>query len=587
MTFEIGLVLFLLVAAIVLFATEVLSVDIITLILLIILIVSGVLSPDQAFAGFGSDFIIITASMFVISGAMRDSGVLELIGDNFVVVAGKKNYLLLLLVLLIPGTVSAFMSNTTVTALFIPPILAVARRLNTSPSKLLMPLAYASILGGTCTLIGTSTNVVVSGYVKKMNMEPLGLFEITPVGIILFAVGITYMMTIGRKLVPARKEGEIKNINLREYLTEVVVMPGSSLIGQRPSESLLSQADFDVVKVVRNNYDLWPEQAGQLQENDTLLVEGNIADMIAIRETSGIEIKADVIQEEMLQTRKVKLAEVLITPESELLEAPIRRLNLKSKYGMVVMAVHRMNQPLHKKIGHIELEIGDVILVQGPEESISNLHTFGIGTVLEEHKPVLHQRKRGIITILFFLIALVLGAVDALPLSVCFMGAALMSVLLKSISAEKAYESIDWRILILMGGMTAFGLAMENTGASSYVSQLIVDNLRDYGTTAILAGFLVITIIFTQPMSNAAAALVVLPVAIQTAMQLGLNPRTVAVMIMLSASISIITPFEPSCILVYGPGRYKFIDFIKVGLPLTIILVAIILFVTPYFFNLY
>lgn len=587
MTFEIGLVLFLLITAIVLFATEALSVDIITMLLLIILIVSGVLSPDEAFSGFGSDFIIITASMFVLSGAMKESGVLELIGDRFVRMAGHKNHLLLWLVLLIPGTVSAFMSNTTVTALFIPPILAVARKLNTSPSKLLMPLAYASILGGTCTLIGTSTNVVVSGYVKKMNMEPLGLFEITPIGIILFAVGIAYMITIGRKLVPARKEEEVKRLNLREYITEVVVMPGSSLIGQSPSQSLLSEADFDVVKVVRNRQDMWPWEAGLLQENDTLLVEGNIGDMIALKETSGIEMKADVIQEDMLHTRKIKLAEVLITPDSELLEAPIKRLNLKHRYGVVVMAVHRMNEPLHKRIGHIKLEVGDMIVVQGPEESINKLHTMGIGTVLEEYRPVLHHRKRGLITILFFLIALTLGAVNALPLTVCFMGAALMSVLLKSISPEKAYESIDWRILILMGGMTAFGLAMESTGASSYVSHLIVDNLRDYGATAILAGFLVITIVFTQPMSNAAAALVVLPVALQTAIQLGLNPRTVAIMIMLSASISIITPFEPSCVLVYGPGRYKFIDFIKVGLPLTIVLVTIILILTPYFFSLY
>lgn len=587
MTLEIGIVLLLLVAAIALFAAEVLSVDIVTIILLIILISTGILTPGDAFSGFGSDFIIITASMFVISGAMKESGVLELIGDKFVNVAGKKNYLLLLLVLLIPGIVSAFMSNTTVTALFIPPIIAVAKKLNTSPSRLLMPLAYASILGGTCTLIGTSTNIVVSGYIHKMHMEPLGLFDITPIGAIIFAVGIIYMMTIGRKLMPLRKEADTRGFNIREYLTEVIVMPGSSLIGQRSSESLLEQADIDVVKVVRGNNDLWPSEAGRIQEYDTLLIEGKISDMITVKETNGLEIKADVIQEDVLQTRKVKLAEVLITPDSPLLEGPVKRMKPKRNYGVVVMAVHRLNEQLDQKIGHIHLQVGDVIVVQGPEEHIDKLHESDIGVVLEEHHPVLHHRTRGLVTILFFLIAIVLGALEVVPLSVCFMGAALMSVLVKSITPEKAYESIDWRLLILMGGMTAFGIAMENTGASSYVSHLIVDNLRSFGDIAIVAGFLAVTVIFTQPMSNAAAALVVLPVAIQTSVQLGLNPRTVAIMVMLSASISIITPFEPSCILVYGPGRYRFMDFIKVGFPLTILLVAIILIITPYFFSLY
>jgi di/tricarboxylate transporter len=587
MTVEIGIVLFLLFAAIVLFATEFISVDIITAILLIILIVSHIITPEEAFSGFGSDFIIITASVFVISGAMRESGVLETIGDNLTRIAGKKSYLPLLTVLLVPGIVSAFMSNTTVTALFIPPILAVSRKMNMSPSKLLMPLAYTSILGGTCTLIGTSTNIVVSGYMQKAHMQPLGLFEITPIGLMLFGVGFLYMMTIGKKLVPSRKEAITRDVNLRDYLSEVVVLPGSSLIGQNPHDSLLSQADFDVIKIVRDKRDLWPWEAGYIQENDTLLIEGNISHMITVKETSGIAIKGDVILEDQLTTRHVKLAELLVTPGSPLLEEPIRRLNIRQKYGVVIMAVHRMNEPLQDKIGKIKLEVGDVVLVQGPEEQVTRLSGSGLGTVLDEISPVLHHRKRGMLTVSFFLFAIIAGATGAVPLSVCFMGAALMSVLLKSISPEKAYESIDWRLLVLMGGMTAFGTAMEKTGASSYVANLIVEHLQGLGVMAIVAGFLAVTILFTQPMSNAAAALVVLPVAFQTADQLGLNPRTLGIMIMLAASISIITPFEPSCILVYGPGRYRFMDFIKVGLPLTIILAAIILVVTPYFFNLY
>lgn len=588
MTIEIGIVLFLLVAAIVLFAIEVFSVDIITIFILIILVVSGILNTGEAFAGFGSDFIIITASMFVISGAMKESGMLEMIGDRFVHFAKKKAYLLLLLVLIVPGLISGFMSNTTVTALFIAPVIAVARKMNMSPSKLLMPLAYASILGGTCTLIGTSTNVVVNGYIERMGMVPLGLFDITPIGLILFTVGCVYIMTIGRKLVPARVDAaEDAGFNVREYLSEVVVMPGSALVGQNPYKTLLTPTDINVLKVVRSNQDMWPWEAGKIHENDTLLIEGNINDMIAVKETSGIEIKGDVIMDSDLPARKFKMAEILVTPNSPLLDDRIRRLHLRHRYGIVIMAVHRLNEPLRQKIGDIKLQVGDVVLVQGPEEDVSNLGTSDIGTVLDAFHPVLHHKMRGLVTLMFFLVAIILSAMNVLPISIAFMGAALMSVLVKSIPIDKVYETIDWRILILMGGMTAFGVAMEKSGASLYIANLIVDNLRGMGDMAIVAGFLVITIIFTQPMSNAAAALVILPVALQTSAELGLDPRTMAVMVMLAASISIITPFEPSCILVYGPGRYRFWDFIKVGLPLTLILLVLILFITPHFFSLY
>ncbi len=277
---------------------------------------------------------------------------------------------------------------------------------------------------------------------------------------------------------------------------------------------------------------------------------------------------------------------MLIGPNSEAAGRTLVEMDFRRKTGVTAIALYRHGRTLAEEMEHVDLQVGDVLLVQGAASRFPLLQeNLGMPT-LEELPSVLLHPRRGIMVLGVFLAAVIAGSLNLLPLSACFLIAAVAVVLLGAVNIERAYQFIDWRLLVLIGGMTAFGTAMEKTGTAAFLSELIVQALGPLGVHGILAGFFVLTIILTQPMSNAAAALVVLPVAITTAEVLGSNPRTFAIGVMLAASISFVAPLEPSCVLVYGPGRYRFMDFVKVGSGLTLVLMVVVLWLLPWFWPL-
>jgi di/tricarboxylate transporter len=585
---EIAIVLGLLILAIALFALEVISVDLLTLLLLFVLVQTGILTPEEAFQGFSTDIIVILASIFVMSGAMQTTGVVDVISSRLLRVAGKGLNRLTLLVMGTVGGLSAFMNNTTATALFVGPVLGVSRQIGVSPSKILMAVAYASILGGTCTLIGTSTNVAVSGYIAKSGMQPLSLFEITPIGLIILGVGVLYMMLIGQRLLPDYPDESLtQDYAIREYLSEIVVLPDSHMVGQTIFDSELARMEFRILEVIRGNRRTLPRAGTVIQPGDVLLVKGKAEDLMKVKDTAGIEIQPEhLLDDPALQDENIRIAEILINPRSELIGRTLKETRFRQRYGLTALALYREGQPVQSKIGAIRLRLGDLLLVQGARESFQGLRRNRHLTILEELSPALYRRRKGLLAALFFLLGIVLAGSGWLPLSMAFLLAAVLTVLFRCITAEEAYQSIDWRLLILIGGMTAFGLAMEKTGTAEFLARGIA-YLRPWGITSIMAAFFVLTILLTQPMSNAAAALVVLPVALSTAQELGVNQRTFAIAIMLAASISFIAPFEPACILVYGPGKYHFRDFVRTGVGLTLVLMVVVLFLIPVFWPLH
>ncbi|WP_018479049.1 SLC13 family permease [Pontibacter roseus] len=582
---EIAIVLTLLLIAVILFATEKVSIEIVTLLMLIILASLRIITPEEAFAGFSSDFIIIIASIFILSAALEETGILDFAVVRLVRLAKRSTNLMLLMVMLVTGIVSAFMNNTTVTAMFVTPLVGLSKRINKSASKILMPLAYAAILGGTCTLIGTSTNVAVSGYIAKVGLEPIGLFEISGIGLIIFLVGVAYMMTIGQRMLPDHTDQQLaEEYKLQKYVTEVVVMPDSMLIGQLVFASDLTSLNLRMLNIIRGKENFLPDFRTRIREGDVLLVEGDLDNLMKVKETKGIQIMADVLAAQDLETENIRLAEVMITRQSNLINRTVKESEFLRRFGLVVLAVSRHGETLRSKIGSMELRMGDVLLVQGAPQRFDQLRSSNHLAVLDEFEPLLFKKRKGIIAISCFLLAIVAGTMDLLPLSIAFLMAAVISILLRCISSEKAYSAIDWRLLILIGGMTAFGTAMENSGAADFLAHGIVDLMGPVGgKMGILAGFVLLTVILTQPMSNAAAALVIIPVALRAAIEVGADPRAFAIAIMLSASVSLVTPFEPSCILVYSPGKYRFWDFIKIGSPLTLLLITVILLLVPVF----
>ena len=619
MTLDIGIVLGLLVVAVGLFATRALPVDLVTIFLLLALVLTGILEPTEAFAGFSSQIIIILGSIFVINGALLEGRVIDLVSAWLLRVAGGSVNKLQLTTMSVVGGLSGFMNNTAVTSLFIGPTMSIARKLKISPSKLLMPVCFASILGGTCTLIGTSTNVAVSGelakqyktdldewkanggtdlngdgtidsadylqYAQENNLKiykPLGLFEITPVGLLIMGVGIAYLMFFGRRLLPDHPDESLaEGFNIREYHSEIVVMPGSRLISQRVFESSLAEMEFRIVKVLRKKRSFVPNTRSVIEEGDVLLVSGSMEDLMAVKDASGIEIHAETkLEDEALQTDDVKIAELLITPKSTLIRRTLKEANFRQRFGLAVLAIYRHGQSLGRKLGVIRLRAGDLLLVQGSEERLLSLeHGTNLLRLDVTEAPSSDRRQKGFRALAFFAVAVIAAGLGLAPLPICFLSAAALTVATRCITMQKVYEVIDWRVLIVIGGMTAFGAAMRESGTADWLAggiQSVSENPR-----TVLAGFILLTMLLTQTMSNAAAALVVLPVAMQTAGTLGVSGQTFAIAVMLGASSSFIAPFEPACILVSGPGKYRFTDYLKAGFGLTLIMGFLVWLLVP------
>jgi di/tricarboxylate transporter len=579
---HIAIVLGLLVVALFLFSWGRYPVDQISISILVVLIVTGTLTPTEALSGFGSEFVWTLASLFVLTGTLQQTGILDLFGSRILKQARTRPGYLLTLIMSTVGVTSSLMNNTTVTALYLAPVVSVARRLEISASKLLMPVAYASILGGTCTLIGTSTNIAVSGYLAQNGFAPIRMFEMLPVGVVLFFVGLIYMLTIGKRLLPAHpNESYVEEFGLKEYVSEIVVLPGSPLIQQELQSSSLSNMGFRVLNIIRGSENFIPEPETRILAGDVLLVEGSVNTLMDVKAANGIEIRADGFIDKDLQADNIRLAEVLVTPQSDFVNSTLRDVRFRHDYGVAVIAINRKGHPIREKIGHTPLRIGDVLLVQGEYDRIIRCKQSGELNILEDFKPLLYRKKRGLQAILLFILAIVVSVTGPLPTSACFISAALLMVVFGSITLEKAYESIDFRLLIMIASMSSMGIALTKSGAADFIATAVLHYLGTSSLPLIMTAFIILTVFLTQPLSNAAAALVVLPVALQTAQQLQVDPHPFAMAIMLSASVSLITPFEPSCMLIYTPGKYTFSDFFRVGFILTLLLMAIIVVMVP------
>lgn len=585
--------LLLLVLAIVLFATEKLPVDVIGIILVICLVLTQVLTVQEAVAGFGNDVVITIAGLFLLVGGLIRTGLVDLIGRRLHRLAGDNVFVLTALIMTTAAISASVLKNTTTTAMFLPVVIGLAAKARIAPSKLLMPLAFGAILGGSCTLIGTSTNLAVSGQIVRYGQEPFSMFELTTVGVITFAVGMAYMILFGRLLLPNRggEESLTEQYQMREYVSELLVLPDSPLVGKTLGEANIgTELELTVLGIIRDDRRIAnPDASERIQRRDRLIVEGTITDILRVKEEIGLEIKPDfTLNDVLLEGGNVELFEVMVQRDSELVGQTLKTLRFRQNYDLTVLAINRHGDTFINKLSGVMLRFGDVLLVQGQRNDVEMLMTQGDVILLEDLSQSafrIEKRKWAIAAFGVFL-ALSLAKITVgieIPLAVCVMIGVMVLLATKTIRYAEMYPLIDFRLLVLIACMMSFGVAMEKTGADQYLAGLIVNNFSAYGNMAILAGFFALTVILTQPMSNQAAALVVLPVAFQAATALGLNPRTFIVAVTYAASFSFITPLEPACVLVYTPGRYRFMDFVKIGSVLTIIVFVVSMLLVPLF----
>lgn len=609
MTPAIATVIVLLVVAVVLFGTEKIPIDIVTVLLVIGLILTRTLTVEDAFAGFGNDIVITIAGLFVLTGGLVKTGVVDLVGRRLHRIAGGNEFKLAALVMFTAAACASMMKNTTTTAMFVPVVLGIAQRAKVQPSKLLMPLAFGAILGGTCTLIGTSTNLAVSGALAKLStsedlisrfpeaphmLAPYTMFELTPVGIAIVAVGMGYMLFVGLRLLPARggDESLMDQYQMREYISEVIVLKGSPLAGKTLAEGNLGdRLDLTVIGILRGTQGrIAPRGEEVLREGDLMLVQGRMEDILRVKSEAGIEIRPDFeLSPRDLEGGDTGLYEVMVLRGSDLNGRTLRSLSFRDRYSLTVLAINRHGMALLTKLSTVTLRFGDVLLVQGEKDCVERLTTDGHVLMLEGELGARRERadKRGwaLAAFLVFLFFSVTHA-GGVPLSVAVLFGVLILLASRAVLMQEVYDLIDWRLIVLIAGMISFGTAMEKTHADQYLADLIVAHFSAYGGLAVLAGFFLMTLILTQPMSNQAAALVVLPIAVKAALSLGLNPRTFAVAVTYAASCSFLTPLEPACVLIYTPGRYRFFDFVKVGSILTIAVFAIVMLLVPLFWPL-
>lgn len=586
MTPEIAICLAILAVSVALFAWDRVPADVVALGVMLALVATGLLPADKAFAGFSSDTVMMILGLLIMSAGLVQTGVVEIAGRYVFDIAGRDPAIFLPVILVAVAGVSAFMSNTAATAFFVPLVIGYAAKIGASPSKFLLPLAFASILTSSVTIISTSTNLVVSDLFGRYQQPPMGMFELAPVGIPIAVVGILYILLIGVRLLPQRDDQNAETkIGERTYQADVIINDDSPLIGKTLEEARITgDAGLNAVKLIRGEETVRGARrlAGQrLQSGDELFIEGLRADLLKIKDIKGLDFKADVqLADPDAEKEKTTIVEGVLLPNSPLIGNSLRTLQFKERYGLQVLAIHRAGRVPHT-ISSARLRMGDVLLLQGMHDNVAalergNLFNIFGGVPTERLNHALAPAAAAI-----FAAAILAVTLNLVSLPVAALGGAFLMLLTRCLSPEEAYRHVEWKALILIGSLISLGAAMEVSGAGKFLAQQLIALMGADSRYALLSCFFVLTVALTQPMSNQAAALVVFPIAMQTAIEIGVNPRPFGMMVAVAASCSYMTPLEPSCLMVYGPGKYRFADFMKVGAPLTVLIYGLAIALVP------
>jgi di/tricarboxylate transporter len=578
------LTLTVLVVALVAFVAEWLPVDLTALCVAIVLILLGLVTPEEGIAGFSNSATVTVMAMFVLSAGITRTGVIQVIRDRLLVWGGKNPHQQVFVLGALVGPISAFINNTAVVAIFLPIVEDWCKKQKISPSKLLIPLSYATVLAGMITVVGTSTNILASGISAKLGYGEFSLFQFTALGVVTFLAGLIYLTIFAPKLLPDRKSstGEFleDDYGSKVYLSEVIITPRSNLIGQTLSQSGLQRKfNFDVLELIRNKVHLSQPLADKvLNAGDILIVHSSREELLKIKDERGLEIFADVkFQKEDIEsaitTGEEKLAEVLILSNSRLIGTTLKDLKFRQRYNATVLAIRRGSELLQGRLGKIPLKFGDLLLVQGPKQSFIGLQTTRELLVLEEKEIESLRQDKGIIALMITLLVIIIAAFDIQPILVTSLVGVVLMVITGCLKPGEVYGSIRWDIIFLLAGLIPLGTAMDNSGTTKWLADNLVAIGGNLSGFWILVFFYLITSVLTEILSNNAAVVLMIPVAVEVAKTLGLNPLAFMYAVTFAASNSYLTPIGyQTNTMVYAPGGYKFLDFTRLGAPLNLIL---------------
>lgn len=584
------------VVAVILFATEALSVDLVAMLIMIVLVLTGVISPEEGVAGFSNSATMTVAFMFVLSAALLKTGALQSVAHRLAGIFQKNHHLGMLLMMLLIAVISAFVNNTPVVAVFIPVVIQIAYSTGQAPTKMLIPLSYASIMGGMCTLVGTSTNILVNGIAEQYGVAGFGMFQLTPIGGILLLVGLAFMGLIGLKALPGRyKTDELgEKYKIQDYVTEIELLEGNPLNGQRIMDSsLVKELEMDVIEVARNNerYTLPPGDF-RLQASDFLKVRCDIKKLKALKER--VKIVEDVtfrVGGHSLQERNTTLVEMVVTAGSAFSNKNLKTLDFRRTFRAIPLAIRHRNEVLKDQLYQVPLVAGDVILAEVKQHYITTLKQLESGqdapfVLLSEDKLTDFDRKHFAIVIVAILFMLITASTGILSVMIAAITSVLALVLLQVINMKEVYEAINWKIIFLLAGALSLGAAMKNTGLDQMIATTLINKLGAFGPAAILSGLYLTASLLTEVMTNSATAALLAPIAIATGHSLGLDPLPFLIAVTIASSASFMTPIGyQTNTMVYSAGGYKFSDFFRVGVGLNLLFWLIASLLIPFIYG--
>ncbi len=563
-----------LLATLYLLISERLPIDLTAIGIMVVLMLARILTPAEAVAGFAHPAVITVGAMFLISRAMIRTGTVGLISEKVMDWSGGRSWLAMLLVLLIVGCASAFINNTPVVVLFIPVVLSMGCHLGISPAKYLLPVSYVSILAGTCTLIGTSTNIIVSNLATNYGYAPLGMFELSRLGLPIALVGVLMIFGLAPRLLPDlyNPTCELNNARQRRYLAEVVVPKQSALIGMSLCSDLQNKyPGLEVLQVIRYSHIFHPcRDDVAVAPDDLLLVKGSPNTLMQLLNDKGVSLPPSESGLHFEGPDKAIVVELIIPPQSGLIGRRIRESYLARDRDLHIVAVERIG--LHyteKQIKDIRLKNGDILLVWCHADKLDQLRGRSDWIMVDDvHQAIEHKRKAPLAATIFSALVIA-AAVGLADIMVCALAGVFMMMLTGCLPLREAYRALQSNVLMLIAGTMALGAAMDKTGASRFYADLFLRTLDGWPPTFVLAGIILLTSISTQILSNNATAVLLLPVAISTALALGVDPKPFIMAVCFGASACFATPIGyQTNMLVYGPGGYRFSDYLRLGIPL-------------------
>ncbi len=589
--FEILLMLAILAATMTLFVSEKLRPDVTALLVLSALLLLGLLQPQQALYGFANQATAIIAAMFIISAGLVRTGLVDWLARRVDAGAGRSRIRFILVLCLTTALLSTFIVNAAVVAIFIPISVILAEKRRIPVSYVLIPMAFASQLGGACTLIGSSTHILMNSLAVENGRPAFAMFEFAPLGAVLAAVGILYLVLLAGKLLPRRKGAyrKIDRYRLTDYLAELSLTGNSPLLKKRWGElEKKAVKDIQLIRLIRADKAVSKPMQTVMREGDVLLVHGDAGLIMRIKDEFKLQTRADVkISDKPMTADELRLIEAVIPPRSSLEGRSLEDSDFRRRFGCLVLAVQRRGQVMRQRLDRVRLQAGDALLLQCPGEDIGRI-LRSQDLIMTEEMSELHLRKdRALIALVLVGAVVALSAFQVLPILTATLLGAVGMIVTGCLTAEEAYRSINWQVIFLLGGILPLGLAMQQTGTAQWLADALMRPLMGLGPYVLFAAFYLLTALLTEGMSNMAAAVLLAPIALSTAAALGVSPRPFLVVISFAASTSFATPigFQTNT-MIYAPGGYRFTDFTRVGLPLNLIFCLLVTWLVQVFWPL-